>query len=387
MENFIYSNPTKIIFGKNTVSRIGKESLKYGKKALMVYGKSSIKNNGVYNIIVDCLKKNNIDFVEHSGVKPNPILSHVKEGILKFKENNCDFIIAAGGGSVIDESKAISAGVFYEGDVWDFFIDKAEIKKTAPLLVILTIPATGSESNGGSVVTNERTLQKYSAHSHLLFPKVSILDPTTTFSLPEIQTAYGCVDAISHLSEGFFTTSDRDSIITDNYVYAVIKSLIEATDRIFKNPKDYNARATFMWSATLALNGQQALGYKSVEFVNHIIEHSLSAIYDIPHGLGLSIIFSGFLKYLIEKKDLERILKFGNAIFNIENDGTKKNAKKTVEKIEELFINMGLKIRLCENSIFESDFNKIADNSLELGKLWGWSYSKEDVLKILNFCK
>ncbi|HOL62656.1 MAG TPA: iron-containing alcohol dehydrogenase, partial [Elusimicrobiales bacterium] len=330
MENFIYSNPTKIIFGKNTVSRIGKEALKFGKKALIVYGKGSIKKNGVYDTVTDSLRKNGVDFAEHSGVKPNPVLSHVKEGIELFKKEKCDMIIAVGGGSVIDESKAVSCGVFYEGDVWDFFIEKAEIQKAVPILVVLTLPATGSEANSGAVVTNEKTLQKYSIHSYHLFPKVSILDPSTTFSLPIEQTAYGAVDAILHVSEGFFTTKDTDCVITDNYIYGVIKTLINSTERIMKDPKDYNARASFMWSATLALNGQQALGYKGIEFVNHVIEHSLSAIYDIPHGLGLGVVFPGFLKYLISKGEYERILEFGENILGIKNDSRKETALKTV---------------------------------------------------------
>lgn len=389
MDNFIFQNPTKIIFGKNTVLRIGKEALKYGKKALFVYGKGSIKKNGVYDKVIESFKKNGISWVEHSGVKPNPVLSHVKKGIELFKREKCDIIIAAGGGSVIDEAKAISCGVFYDGDVWDFYVGKSRINKSVPLLTVLTIPATGSEANGGSVITNEETLQKYSAHSYYLFPKVSILDPEVTFTLPKEQTAYGCVDAILHVSEGFFTTTDHDCIITDNYVFAVIKSLIESTRRILLNPEDYNARASMMWSCTLALNGMEDLGYSGSEFVNHVIEHSLSAIYDIPHGLGLSIVFSGFLKYLYDKKNSninKRIVKYGENIFGIFENDLNTSARKTVEKVEDfLRKELGLKTRLSENNIPESDLDKISDNALQLGKLWNWSYKKEDVIKILKY--
>jgi alcohol dehydrogenase YqhD (iron-dependent ADH family) len=237
------------------------------------------------------------------------------------------------------------------------------------------------------VVTNEKTLQKYSIHSYHLFPKVSILDPSTTFSLPIEQTAYGAVDAILHVSEGFFTTKDTDCVITDNYIYGVIKTLINSTERIMKDPKDYNARASFMWSATLALNGQQALGYKGIEFVNHVIEHSLSAIYDIPHGLGLGVVFPGFLKYLISKGEYERILEFGENILGIKNDSRKETALKTVNEIENWFRKLGLKNKLSENSIFEKDFEKITKNAMELGNLWGWSYTEKDVIEILNYQK
>lgn len=381
MESFTYFNPTRIIFGKNTVSKIGRNAFLYGKKALVVYGRESIKKNGVYDIVTKSLEENNIEYVEHSGVKPNPVLSHVKEGIKKFKDEKCDMIIAVGGGSVIDESKAISAGVMYSGDVWDFFIDKAKIEDTVPLLVVLTIPATGSESNSGCVITNEETKQKYSAHSPFLFPKLSILDPSTTFSLPKEQTAYGMVDVIAHVLEGYLTTKDKKCITTDNYVYAVIKSAIKSAKGIFENPDDYDYRASFMWSATLGLNNMQGVGYKGVEWVNHIIEHSLSALYDIPHGLGLSIVLSGYFKYLLKRNKTDRIIELGKNIFFIEEP------EKIITEFEKLFRDMGLKTRISENNIPESDFEKISENACELGNLWGWSYKKEDVIEILEYQK
>jgi alcohol dehydrogenase YqhD (iron-dependent ADH family) len=387
MDNFSFSNYTRIVFGKNTVSKIGSYAKFYGKKALLVYGMGSIKKNGVFDTVVESLKKNGIDFVEYGGVKPNPVLSHVKKGVEVFKNEGCDFIIACGGGSVIDEAKAISAGVYYDGDLWDFFIKKARIEKTVSLLVVLTLPATGSEANSGAVITNEETQQKYSIHSPFLFPKVSILDPSTTFTVPKEQTAYGACDVMLHVLEGYFTTKDTDCIITDNYVYAIVKSVIKSTERILDNPNDYNARASFMWSATLALNGMEDLGYKDTEFVNHVIEHSLSAIYDIPHGLGLSIVFIAFLKYLVEKDEFKRICELGENIFQIKNDGTKENAIKVIETLDNWFRKIGLKNRLSENNIFDSDFEKIANNSMGLGELWGWSYKKEDVLRILELSK
>jgi alcohol dehydrogenase YqhD (iron-dependent ADH family) len=387
MDNFSFSNYTRIVFGKNTVSKIGNYAKFYGKKALLVYGMGSIKKNGVFDTVVESLKKNGIDFVEYGGVKPNPVLSHVKKGVEVFKNEGCDFIIACGGGSVIDEAKAISAGVYYSGDLWDFFIKKAKIEKTVSVLVVLTLPATGSEANSGAVITNEETQQKYSIHSPFLFPKVSILDPSTTFTVPKEQTAYGACDIMLHVLEGYFTTKDTDCIITDNYVYAIVKSVIKSTERILDNPNDYNARASFMWSATLALNGMEDLGYKDTEFVNHVIEHSLSAIYDIPHGLGLSIVFIGFLKYLVERDEFKRICEFGENVFQIKNDGTKENAIKVIETLDNWFRKIGLRNRLSENNIFDVDFEKIANNSMGLGKLWGWSYKKEDVLRILELSK
>jgi len=381
MENFIFSNPVKIIFGKDTISRIGKESARYGKKALFVYGKNSLKKSGFYDKIIESLSKNSIECVEHPGVKPNPVISHVREGIKKAKENKCDFIIAAGGGSAIDESKAIATGYFYEGDVWDFFINKAKIDKALPLITILTIPATGSEMNSGFVITNEETAQKYSAHSPFSFPKVSILDPETTLTLPKEQSAYGASDAATHLLEGYLTTQNQDCEITDNYVFAVLKTIISSTERIMKDPQDYSARASMMWAASLALNGIQSLGYKKVQWPNHAIEHSLSALYDIPHGLGLAIILPAYMRHNIQRIS-QRIEKLGREIFKV------KTAKETVREYEKwLTEKLQLKIRLSENGIPTSEFEKISQNAIELIRMWGMGLSKKEILDILKLAQ
>lgn len=380
MENFVFSNPVKIIFGRDTISRIGKEASRYGRKALLVYGKNSIKNNGVYAKITESLSKNSIEWIEHSGVKPNPVISHVREGIKKARENSCDIIIAAGGGSVIDESKAIAAGLKYQGDVWDFFIGKAQINSALPLLTVLTIPATGSEMNSGFVVTNEETAQKYSSGSPFSFPKVSILDPETTFTLPKEQAAYGASDAAAHLLEGYLTTSDADSEITDNYVFAVFKTIIRSTERIMSNPLDYSARASMMWSAALALNGQQALGYKKISFPNHAIEHSLSAIYDIPHGLGLAIVIPAYMKNSKDKIK-ERLEKLGREVFGV------KTAEDAVKSYEKWLSSLGLNTRLSQNGISENDIEKLADNAMGLIKMWGMGLSKKEVMDILKLAR
>jgi len=379
MQNFTFYNPTKIIFGRDTISKIGKESYKYGKKALLVYGKGSIKNNGVYQQITESLNKSGIKWIEHSGVKPNPVLSHTLEGIKKARENNCDLIIAAGGGSVIDESKAIAAGIFYEGDIWDFFIGKARIQKSLPLITVLTIPATGSEMNNGFVITNEKTQEKFSAGSPFSFPKVSILDPKTTFTLPKEQTAYGACDAIVHLLEGFLTTQDNECEITDNLVFAIFRSIKNSTERILKEPQDYNARASMMWSATLALNGLQSLGYQKVEWPNHAIEHSLSAIYDIPHGLGLAIILPAYMRFIAKNGNNERINKLGKEIFSTNT------IDKSIEAFEKWLSSIGLKTKLSEINIKENELNRIAKNSMGMIKLWGMNLSEKDVIEILKF--
>ena len=378
MQNFNFVNPTRIIFGKGTISRLGPEAAKAGKKALLVYGGGSIKQNGVYNELTASLKKSGVAWVEHAGVKPNPVLSHTREGIAKARENACDLIVAAGGGSVIDEAKAIAAGARYDGDVWDFFSGKAGIKDALPLFTALTLPATGSEMNAGCVVTNAELAQKYSAHAAPLFPRVSVLDPETTMSLPPAQVANGAVDAIAHLIESYFTTADRDVEVTDELVHALARSVITSTGRILKDPKDYGARASMMWSATLALNCLAGCGYGGTSFPNHAIEHSLSALYDIAHGAGLAIVMPAWFKVHLEKAGPERLEKFGAAVFGV------KGAPAAIEAFEKFFKAAGAPVRLAEAGIPAADIPRIAENAMGLIALWGMKLKKTEVEQILK---
>ncbi len=381
MQNFTFYNPVKIIFGKGTIARLGAEASKAGKHALLVYGGGSIKNNGVYMTVMIALEAAGIAVTEHSGVKPNPVLSHVREGVKKAKEAGCDMVIAAGGGSVIDEAKAIAAGAGYEGDLWDFFLGKDGIKSALPLFTVLTIPATGSEMNSGCVITNEETKQKFSAMSSALFPKASILDPEATMTLPTAQVAYGAVDGLAHLIEGYFSTTDKDVAITDELVHAVARSIITSTDRILTDPKDYNARASMMWSATMALNGMQSLGYGGTSFVNHVIEHSLSAIYDIAHGAGLAIVMPAWFKHDLAKNGPARLEKFGGAVF-----GTK-TAEGTIAAFEEWFGKIGAPTRLSQANIPAEDIPRIAENAMGLIKLWEIAYYQPEIEEILEKAK
>ncbi|HBB68029.1 MAG: hypothetical protein A2X28_07725 [Elusimicrobia bacterium GWA2_56_46] len=378
MQNFTFHNPTRIIFGRGGIARLGPEAAGAGKKALLVYGGGSVKKNGVYEAISASLAENGITVTEHPGVKPNPVLGHVRAGVEKAKTNKCEMILAAGGGSVIDEAKAIAAGAAYDGDVWDFFTGKAGIKEALPVFTVLTLPATGSEMNSGCVITNESLKQKFSAGSPRLFPRVSILDPGTTMTLPEKQTVYGAVDALSHLTEGYFSASDKDAVVTDEVVQALARSIIASTGRILKDPGDYNARASMMWSATLSLNGLQSLGYGGISFAGHAIEHSLSALYDIAHGAGLAIILPALFKHQLEKDGSGRLEKFGGAVFGAGSAG------KTIEAFERWFKKIGAPIRLQEAGIPAADIPKIAENAMELITLWGINYDRKTVEEILT---
>ncbi len=378
MQNFVFVNPVKIIFGRNTLAKLGPEAAGAGKKALLVYGGGSIKKNGVYEAVTAALKKAGVAVAEHPGVKPNPVLSHVRAGVEKARAEGCDLVVAAGGGSVIDEAKAIAAGALYRGDVWDFFCGKAQIKGALPLFTALTLPATGSEMNSGCVITNEEKAQKYSTHSQHLFPRASVLDPETTFTLPREQAANGAVDAIAHLIESYFTTADRDVEVTDELVHGLARSVIAATGRILRDPKDYDARASMMWSATLALNGLGGCGYGGTSFPNHAIEHSLSAIYDIAHGAGLAIVMPAWFKRHLASAGPARLEKFGRAVFGV------KTAEEAIKSFEAFFRQAGAPVRLAEAGIPAADIPRIADNAMGLIRMWGMKMEKAEVEEILR---
>lgn len=385
MENFLFYNPVKVIFGKGAEDRAGKEISKHGSNALFVYGKNSIKKSGLYNKIIRLLKEKNMDFAEHSGVKSNPVLSHVRGGIEKAKKNGCDCVLAVGGGSVIDEAKAIAAGAKYGGDVWDFFSGKAAVKDALPIITVLTLAATGSEMNQGCVVTNEETKGKFSAHSSRLFPKTSMLNPELTATVSKEYTAYGVIDAMSHVFEGYFSTKTDSSIMTDELCEGICRTLIRSMNVLKGDLSNYDARANVMWAATLALNGIQRLGYKNYEFINHAIEHSLSAIYDIPHGAGLAIVMPGYFEFNLRKGNFKRLARFGRKALEIDEGDDKKAAKQTIEKLRNLFSEIGAPVTLKEAGIPEGDIPGIAENAMYLIKLWGMSYAKRSVEEMLKY--
>ncbi len=296
MKNFSYDNKTTILFGKDTQFNVGKEIKPYGQKVLLHYGGGSIKKSGLYDSIIKILKHDNLEIFELGGVKPNPRLQLVKEGIEICKKNNIEFILAVGGGSVIDSAKAIGIGSKYDGDVWDFYLGKAEINATIPLGVILTIPAAGSESSTGSVITNEDGWYKRSAGSTLIRPKFAIMNPEITYTLPNYQTACGATDMMAHVFERYFT-NEKEVDFTDELCEGTIRSIMRNAKIAIKEPNNYGARANLMWAGTIAHNGLLGTG-RIDDWASHNIEHELSAIYDIAHGAGLAIIFPHWMKYV-----------------------------------------------------------------------------------------
>lgn len=288
MENFILNSGTKIIFGRDTEKLLGEEIKNYGKKVLLHYGGGSIKRTGLYDKVTGILKDAGLDFIELSGVKPNPRLSLVHEGIELCRKEGIDFILAVGGGSVIDSAKAIALGVPYDGDVWDFFEGKAEPKENLPVGVVLTIAAAGSEASNSAVITNENGWYKKGLNVEINRPKFAIMNPENTFSVPPYQTACGIADIMAHVMERYFTNVTNVDL-TDRLCEATLKSIIRNAPIVIENPEDYNARAEIMWASTVAHNNWLSTG-RIPDFGSHRIEHELSAIYDVPHGAGLAVV-------------------------------------------------------------------------------------------------
>jgi len=372
MQNFVFHNPTKIIFGRDTVAQIGPETAALGRKALLVYGQGSVKKTGLLDQVLTSLDQAGITVVEHGGVRSNPVLGHVRKGIARAKETGCTVIVAVGGGSVIDSAKAISAGIPVQHDVWKFFTGKKPIRATVPLTTVLTLAAAGSEMNSGMVITNEETREKFGFGNKLLYPKTSILDPELTFTVPPDYTAYGAVDAISHVLEFYMTSEDPATPVQDRIMEGLIENAIDSCNRCLENPTDYAARADLMWTSTLALNGLTAAGLGRVGFPMHMIEHSLSALYDIAHGAGLAIIIPAWLTWFAASRP-ERVAQLGRRVFhdlwNLDIS-TEDTAQQTIERFRSWFATIGCPVSLAQAGIEEHHIGEIAGNALNLAKIW-----------------
>lgn len=378
MEDFLFFNPTKIVFGSEAELKIVPHIKEFApKKILILYGMGFVKSSGLFDRVVRRLIKNELFFTEFGGVKPNPTLSHTKEAIEWARKNGVDAILAIGGGSVIDEAKAIAAGYYYDGDVWDFYEKKAVPVRALPIFTILTLSATGSEANPATVLTNESEQKKYAFAHELLFPKLSAINPALTTTLSDRQTATAVADAISHILEGYLT-KQNEFRLNDRLSEALLKTIVKDSERMLQNPKDYSARASFAWSATLALNGMLSSGLEDYSFPNHLIEHSLSALYDIPHGEGLAIVMPAWLGWR-RQKEPKRVDRFTKKIF-------KKSGEEGVAAFEAWLKSIGLPTRLEDVSIDTGEIPKITQNILlaaSRSKLYA-EYDKktiEDILK------
>jgi len=383
LENFVYKNPTKIIFGRGTHKEIGKEVKKYSKKVLFHYGMGSIKKSGLYDEIITSLKHEGIDIFELGGVEPNPGLALTVEGSRICRENNIDFILAVGGGSVIDSSKAIALNVPYKGEnMWDFLTGKAKPVSALPIGVVLTIPAAGSESSDVTVITNEEGMIKRGYHHELIRPVFAVLNPELTFTLPPEQLSYGAADIMAHVMERYFTKI-RHVDLTDGLCEAVLKTVIENAPLMFKNPKDYDPRAEIMWAASLAHNDLLSTG-RIGDWGTHKLAHELSTYYDTPHGAAMSIMFPAWMKY-VYREDMEIFYKFAVRVFDMDT-GSGKQGKivlEGIERLESFFKSLGLPISLEDIGAGEEGFEEMAEKTMLFGPIGKYmELKKQDVLNI-----
>ncbi|QEZ68786.1 iron-containing alcohol dehydrogenase [Paraclostridium bifermentans] len=389
MLNFDYQNRTRIIFGKNEHRNIGKVIKTYANKVLFHFGGQSIKKSGVYEDVINSLLENQIDFVELGGVKPNPRLSLVNEGIELCRKEKVDFILAVGGGSVIDSAKAIAIGVPYNGDVWDFYCKDIEIKEAIPVATILTIPAAGSESSTGTVITNEEKQLKLSCGCELLRPLLSIINPELYFTLPRNQIANGISDMMSHIMERYFTNTSNTDLI-DGLCESTLKTIMRNGLIIINDNKNYDAWAEIALSGNIAHNGLLGLG-REQDWASHKIEHELSAIYDVAHGAGLSVITPAWMKY-VYKENPHMFEQFAINVMGVESTSKSQEEiiNEGIEKLKSFYKKLELPTSLKELNINESNLELMAKKSTNfkdgkeilIGGLKKLNW--EDVLAIYN---
>ncbi len=379
MLNFDYKITTKIIFGKKRLNCLAKEILKYSKNILLVTGRGSIKKISLYNDLIEILKNNDIKFYELSGIDPNPRLTSVKEGIEICRKNNIEFILAAGGGSVIDCAKAIAAGFYYKGDVWDYCLRKVKIQRALPIGTILTLTATGSEMNGNSVISNMQTNQKFSMKSDLIKPKFSILNPEYTYSVNAYQTAAGTVDIMSHIFEQYFSPS-RGVFLQDRLAEALLKTCIHYAPLAIKEPNNYEARANLMWTGSLALNELLTYG-KITDWSTHAMEHELSAFHDITHGAGLAILTPYWMEYVLSKDTVAKFKEYGKNIWDIKDSDPMIVAKKAIQKTRTFFNSLNMPSTLKEVGIDKNNFDKMAQSACRFGDIGGLKKLNQDDVK------
>ncbi len=386
MNNFTFHIPTDIRFGRDQVECLPEELSKYGKRVLLVYGGGSIKRNGIYDKLLSLLS--DFEVSELPGIEPNPKLTSVEKGTAICKEKNIQVILAVGGGSTIDASKHIAAAACYDGKPWDLVKDRSLVKKALPVAVVLTICATGSEMNSGAVISNEATHEKLELNHPLLYPSLSICDPTYLYSLPAKQTAAGSVDILSHVMEQYFQPND-EAYITDTLSEAVMKTVIKYARVAIDDPTNYEARSNLMWASTVGLNHLLTVG-KGGAWSVHPIEHVLSAYYDITHGVGLAILTPAWMEYVLSEKTMPRFARFAREVFGIDEADDKKAAALGIKAVREFNKSLDMPESLLEVGITDERFDEMAAEAVRTSNISTRAYVKlneADVKKILLGCK
>ena len=364
MNNFIFQNTTKLIFGKGSIASLATE-VPANSKVLLTFGGGSVQKNGVYDQVKEALKGHNT--IEFWGIEPNPTVETLSEAIALAKQESCDFILAVGGGSVVDGSKLIAAGALYNGNAWDLVKKPSLYNAALPMAAVITLPATGSEMNRGAVISNKATKEKFSFFSN--YPVFSVLDPETTFSLPPYQVACGLADTFVHVIEQYLTIPGQSPLM-DRWAEGILQTIIEVAPKIKENQHDYESMATFMLSATMGLNGFIALGV-SQDWATHMIGHELTALNGITHGHSLTIVLPGTMWVLRGEKG-DKILQYGKRVWDIEHTDREVAIRMIIDKTEEFFRSLGLKTRLHENGVGQDTIDEIkrrfAQRDLHLGE-------------------
>jgi len=376
--NFEFHNPTKLIFGQGTIAQLSQE-LPKNEKILVTYGGGSVKQNGVYEQISDALK--GFNYVEFWGIEPNPTVETLRKAIALGKKENITYILAVGGGSVIDGTKLISSAIPYAGDAWELVLRPSKIGKMIPFASVLTLPATGSEMNCGAVISNAEMQEKFAFYSS--FPQFSILDPTVTFSLPEFQIACGIADTFIHVLEQYLTLPN-ESPLMDRWSEGIMQTLIELAPKIKANKTDYDTMAEFMLCATMALNGFTAMGVTE-DWATHLIGHEITALHGITHGQTLAIVLLGVMHVLRVQKRA-KLLQFGERVFHVYEGTDEQKINKTIEKCEQFFRYIGLATKLHELNIGNETITIIKERFLQRGTRLGEGgnidgYVTEEILK------
>ncbi len=377
MENFSWYNPTEIIFGKDCVSKL-EDYLKKAnvKTALLLYGGKSVFKSGAYSQVTQVLSKLGISFPEVNDIKPNPRVDKVREAIARVKASPVDVIIPIGGGSTFDTAKAVAVGAFYDGDVWDFFEKKAKMTKALPIYGVLTASASSSEVNKIAVISNPEKNLKTSITDDLLYPKVSFIDPSFQFTLPERQTVYGGVDIIAHILERVLDGYEGSEVM-DDLSYSLIRTMIRVIPELIENPKNYDARADYAWACCIAHCGILSCGRAARgDFSSHKMGHSMSLLYDVPHGASLSVVMPAWARYLYEENPVP-FARLGENVFDIFDGTDEEKAIDAIEALEDFYREIGSPVTMRELNLSEDCIEKLAENASQGGEF--------GVLKKLNY--
>lgn len=362
MKNFIFQNPTKLVFGKGQIALLPK-LIPDDKKLMITFGGGSVKKNGIYDQVTEALKGRK--YIEFWGIEPNPTVETLREAIALGKENNIDFILAVGGGSVLDGTKLIAAGMVYEGDAWEIVL-KGLAKGSIPFASVMTLPATGSEMNSGAVISRAETKEKHAFYTR--YPEFSILDPEATYSLPPHQIANGLADVFVHVIEQYLTTTGQSRVL-DRWAEGILQTIIEIAPKIKENQHDYDTMADFMFSATMALNDFISMGVTQ-DWTTHMIGHELTALHGISHGASLAIVLPGTMRILSGQKK-NKILQYGERVFGIKEGTVEDRIEMAIEETESFFRSLGLATRLLEAGIGDETISTIRERFDKAGVAYG----------------